>query len=134
PQAKYWMHNGLMQASDEVGKVGGRHTRDIAAGDQEAQQRHKISKSTGASPFSELLAKHAPETIRFFLLSTHYRRPIDFSDERIQEVGTGLEQFYRFFKRYQRVTGQSFYEIQPAARRQAGEFDAGDNQALKQIA
>src|SRR5207248_3304110 len=28
PQAKYWMHNGLMQASSEVGKVGGRNTRE----------------------------------------------------------------------------------------------------------
>ena len=28
PMAKFWMPNGLMQASDEVGKVGGRHTRE----------------------------------------------------------------------------------------------------------
>ena len=27
--AKYWMHNGLMQASDEVGKVGGRSTKPM---------------------------------------------------------------------------------------------------------
>ena len=34
PQAKYWMHNGLMQASHEVGKVGGRDTATCRAGDQ----------------------------------------------------------------------------------------------------
>ena len=47
-----------------------------------------------------MLKQFEAETIRFFLLSTHYRRPIDFSEERIEQVGTGLETFYRFFKRY----------------------------------
>ncbi len=117
PQANYWMHNGLMQSSSEVGKVGGRNTRTAAEGDQQAQEAGKIGKSKGASPFRDLLAIHPPETIRFFLLSTHYRRPIDFSDQRIAEVGTGLDQFYRFFSRYQRVTGESFYAIKPPARR-----------------
>src|SRR6185436_13084858 len=93
PQAKYWMHNGLMQASDEVGKVGGRATRSAEAGDQQAQEAGKIGKSKGAEAFSKLLEKHAPETIRFFLLSTHYRRPIDFGEDRIAEVNKGLEQF-----------------------------------------
>ena len=37
------------------------------------------------------------ETIRFFLSASHYRRPIDFSNERIEEVRTGLDGFYRFF-------------------------------------
>ncbi len=52
PMAKYWMHNGLMQAADEAGKVGGRST---TAADAESQAATKISKSTGASAFSELL-------------------------------------------------------------------------------
>ena len=115
PQAKYWMHNGLMQSSSEVGKIGGRNTREADAGDQAAQEAGKIGKSKGASAFSELLKRHAPETIRFFLLSTHYRRPIDYSEARIEEVNTGLEQFYRFFKRYERIAGQSFYELPYAA-------------------
>jgi cysteinyl-tRNA synthetase len=130
PQARYWLHNGLMQASSEVGKLGGRNTREAAAGASgtsvtgamEAQNAGKISKSRGASPFRELLKDFQPETIRFFLLSTHYRRPIDFSEERIREVDKGLDTFHRFFKRYQRVIGQSFYDIQPATRRSDGEF------------
>jgi cysteinyl-tRNA synthetase len=133
PMARYWMHNGLMQASDELGKVGGRQTRP-AEGDKEAQEKGKISKSRGASPFKELLADFEPETIRFFLLSTHYRRPIDFSEGRIREVGTGLATFYRFFKRYQRVTDKSFYEIAPAARRSDGDFDPKDDPLLKDVA
>jgi cysteinyl-tRNA synthetase len=134
PQAKYWMHNGLMQASNETGKIGGRATRETAAGDQQAQEAGKLGKSKGASAFSELLKRHAPETIRFFLLSTHYRRPIDYSEARIEEVNTGLEQFYRFFKRYERISGQSFYELDYAHSRPAGEFDAGGNSTLAQIA
>jgi cysteinyl-tRNA synthetase len=145
PLAKYWMHNGLMQASDEVGKVGGRNTRDAGAdnsaakslsavGDQAAQEAGKIGKSKGASPFTELLKDHAPETIRFFLLSTHYRRPIDFGDARLQETQTAIEQFYRFFKRFQRVTGKSFYSLEAATTRRAGDALGGDDPLLKQVA
>jgi cysteinyl-tRNA synthetase len=133
PMARYWMHNGLMQASDEVGKVGGRHTRP-GDGDKEAQEAGKISKSKGASPFSEMLREFRAETIRFFLLSTHYRRPIDFSERRLREVDTGMETFYRFFKRYQRITGEDFFEIQSPARRQQGEFEPGDDPLLKDVA
>jgi cysteinyl-tRNA synthetase len=145
PQAKYWLHNGLMQGSNEVGKVGGRNTRELAAGeqvvgdqavgDQAAQEAGKMGKSKGASPFRDLLAKYAGETIRFFLLSTHYRRPIDFSEERIEEVEKGLDTFYRFFKRYERVAGESFYKIAPPATRGQGEFEPGnsesDNDAMR---
>jgi len=133
PQAKYWMHNGLMQASSEVGKIGGRATREIDAGDQAAQEAGKIGKSKGASAFSEMLKKHAGETIRFFLLSTHYRRPIDYSEERIEEVDKGLSTFYRFFQRYQRVTGEDFYSLVAAARREKGEFDPGADAMLRQV-
>ncbi|HEX4149958.1 MAG TPA: cysteine--tRNA ligase, partial [Pirellulales bacterium] len=119
PQARYWMHNGLMQSSSEVGKVGGRHTREVGVGDQAAQEAGKIGKSKGAAPFSELLAKYPGETIRFFLLASHYRRPIDYSEERISEVQSGLEKFYRFFERYQRITGQNFYQLPYAAQRPA---------------
>ena len=128
PMAKYWMHNGLLRASSETGKLGGRATRDV-----EEQAAIKISKSKGAEPFSELLARHAAETIRFFLLSTHYRSPIDFSDERIEQVHTGLETFYRFFKRYERITGQSFYVLAAAETRSAGQFDSGDDETLAAV-
>jgi len=133
PMAKYWMHNGLMQASDEVGKVGGRHAR-AGEGDPAAQEIGKISKSKGSSPFSELLEDFSGETIRFFVLSTHYRRPIDFSEARIRVVETGLDTFYRFFKRYERVSGESFYRIGPAATRDRGEIDPGDDPLLMAVA
>jgi cysteinyl-tRNA synthetase len=133
PMAKYWMHNGLMQASSEVGKVGGRATRP-SDGDVDAQEAGKISKSKGSSAFSEMLKDFPAETIRFFLLSTHYRRPIDFSEERIRQVGTGLEAFYRFFKRYERITGRSVYQIEPSTKRADGELTPGDDPLLIAVA
>jgi len=134
PMAKYWMHNGLMQATSEVGKVGGRKTRAAAEGDLESQEAEKISKSKGSDAFSDMLKVFPGETIRFFLLSTHYRRPIDFSQQRIEQVGTGLETFYRFFKRYQRVAGESFYELPAAAARAEGDFDPGGDALLADVA
>ena len=133
PMARYWMHNGLMQASDEVGKVGGRRTR-AADGEPQDQETGKISKSKGSEPFTELLKEFSGETIRFFVLSTHYRRPIDFGEERIREVQTGLDTFYRFFKRYQRVTGESVYDIVRPAHRDDGEFEPGNDALLQTVA
>lgn len=109
PMCRYWLHNGLMQESGEVGKVGGRKTHAAEEGNIQSQEVGKISKSKGAGAFSDMLKQFTPETIRFFLLSTHYRRPIDFSFARIAEVGKGLETFYRFAKRFEKITGKNFY-------------------------
>jgi cysteinyl-tRNA synthetase len=121
PMCHYWMHNGLMQASSEIGKVGGRKTRTAEEGNIESQETDKISKSKGASAFRDMLKQFEPETIRFFLLSSHYRRPIDFSFERIEEVGKGLETFYRFAKRFEKITGQNFYYLPAALNRTEGD-------------
>ena len=123
PMAKYWLHNGLMQASSEVGKVGGRNTRPTE-GDLAAQEVGKISKSKGSSAFSEMLKKFSGETIRFFVLSTQYRRPIDYSEERIREVETGMDTFYRFFKRVERVTGENFYSLAFPMNRKQGDVES----------
>jgi cysteinyl-tRNA synthetase len=120
PMAKYWMHNGLMQASSEVGKLGGRNTRP-AEGDLAAQEAGKISKSKGSAPFRDMLQQFSGETIRFFVLSTQYRRPIDYSEERLREVETGMDTFYRLFKRYDRITGESYYNLAAPATRKAGD-------------
>jgi len=133
PMAKYWLHNGLMQASSEVGKVGGRNTREAETGDLLSQEAGKISKSKGANAFRDMLKQFDPETIRFFLLSSHYRRPIDFSFERIEEVGKGLDTFYRFFKRYERITGESFYRVIAAKIRENGGNASCGNPFLKSV-
>ena len=67
-------------------------------------------------------ASISPETLRFFLLSTHYRRPIDYGEERLQEIHRGLEGFHRLFERFQRIAGTSFFELPAPTKRAA--FDA----------
>jgi cysteinyl-tRNA synthetase len=57
----------------------------------------------------DLLQRHHPETVRFLLLSTHYRTPIEYSDDRLTETARALQSFYRFFERYERITGSSFF-------------------------
>ncbi len=148
-----------MQAADEVGKVGGRQTREASvagagaersgvagaersdasagaapmtpsvaiAGDIDSQQAAKISKSKGSGPFRELLQRHSAESIRMLLVSTHYRSPILFSEDEIKKQADRLETFYRFFKRYERVTGESFYSVPAAASRAEGDAAVGRN-------
>ena len=89
PFAAYWMHNGLL-------KMG----------------HAKMAGSVGnVVNVADLLQRHHPETVRFLLLATHYRSPIEYSDERLVEVGKALQGFYRFFERYERITGESFYTL-----------------------
>jgi cysteinyl-tRNA synthetase len=94
--ARYWMHNGLLKmgTAKMAGSVG--NVINVA----------------------DLLAKHSPETVRFLLLSTHYRSPIEYSDDRLQEVGRSLDGFYRFFERYERITKNTFYGLQASRVRQ----------------
>jgi len=129
PMAKYWMHNGLMRASTAAGKLGGRSDREAPADDAAA----KISRSKGAGGLADLLARHGGERIRFFLLRTHYRSTIVFGEEAISEAAAGLETFYRFFKRYERITGESFYALDAPTRRSKGEFDPGDDPVLQRV-
>jgi len=69
---RYWLHNGFVNINSE-----------------------KMSKSLGNFfTIREVLDKFDPETLRFFILSAHYRSPIDFSDQNLEEARTGLERIY----------------------------------------
>jgi cysteinyl-tRNA synthetase len=69
---KYWLHNGFVNINCE-----------------------KMSKSLGNFfTIREVLEKYDPEILRFFMLSSHYRSPIDFSDQSLNEAQTGLERIY----------------------------------------
>jgi cysteinyl-tRNA synthetase len=127
PMVKYWLHNGLMRAA-AAGKVGGRTEREAAAADDNAvadDVSGKISRSKGAGGLHALIAKHGGEKLRFFLLRTHYRSTNVFGDEQLAESGAALDTFYRLFERYQRVTGESFYDLPVATSRAAGDERAG---------
>jgi cysteinyl-tRNA synthetase len=126
PFANYWMHNGLMRASGQGGKVGGAHNKhgdlpaetDDLVAQMEDQESQKLAGSQGAeSVKTAVFAKHNPETVRFFLLATHYRSPIDFSDERLEETARSLDGFYRLIETFGRITGQDFYSLDVSTSR-----------------
>src|SRR4030043_2128518 len=72
PFAKYWIHNGFITIDKE-----------------------KMSKSLGNFfTIKEVLDKFDPEVVRFFLLSTHYRSPIEFSDDQLREAESSLDRYY----------------------------------------
>lgn len=119
PFARYWLHNGLMQSGKGTGKVGGAHSKagdapaaGAAPSSAEDQIAGKLAGSQGAeSVKTAVFAHHAPEVVRFFLLSTHYRSPIDFSLENIASAEKGLDGFFRLFETIERITGTSFYTL-----------------------
>jgi cysteinyl-tRNA synthetase len=63
-----------------------------------------MSKSLGNFfTIREVLEQFSPETIRFLMLSTHYRSPLDYSDERLKEAETALKRFYNTFHDVERL-------------------------------
>jgi cysteinyl-tRNA synthetase len=113
-----------------AGKVGGRTEREAA----DATVDTKMSRSKGAGGLADQIARFGGETIRFFLLRTHYRSTVEYSEQGLEETKTGLDSFARFFERYHRITGQSFYELSPITRRADGELTAGDDPLLGEVA
>ena len=132
PFATYWAHNGLLRRDAAAGKIGGRGEReDASVGSAPLEQvSGKMSRSKGAGGLAELIAKQGGERIRFFLLRTHYRSTVLFSEEAIEEAAVGLETFYRLFKRYHRITKGDFYHLQAPAHRGAAQLPNGQNPAL----
>ncbi|MDT8420223.1 MAG: cysteine--tRNA ligase [Desulfuromonadales bacterium] len=72
PFAKYWIHNGFVNVNQE-----------------------KMSKSLGNFfTIRDIVRKFDPEVVRFFILTAHYRSPIDFSDGNLEDAASGLSRFY----------------------------------------
>jgi len=119
PMVTYWLHNGLMQAADAKGKVGGKNDRNeaptnttvaVAASEPADTASTKISRSKGAGGLAQLIERHTGERIRFFLLRSHYRSTTLFGEEPLAEAGASLETFYRLIQRFERLSGLSFYD------------------------
>jgi len=71
-----WMHNGPVRVDDE-----------------------KMSKSLGNFfTVREVLKKYPAEVLRYFLLSSHYRSPINYSEDNLQSAYAALERFYNALK------------------------------------
>jgi len=69
---KYWIHNGFVTIN-----------------------REKMSKSLGNFfTLKEIFEKFPPQAVRFFFLQTHYRSPINFSDQLLKDAEEGLKKIY----------------------------------------
>lgn len=85
----YWMHVGFINVDGE-----------------------KMSKSLGNFfTIRDVMEKFHPEVIRYFIVSSHYRSPVNFSDVALKEAKTALSRFYHSFKAYQQVYGEKTVEI-----------------------
>jgi len=75
--ARYWLHNGFVNINAE-----------------------KMSKSLGNFfTIREVLERYHPEVLRMFILGTHYRSPLDFSDQALDVAKAGLDRLYEVKKR-----------------------------------
>jgi len=69
---RYWMHNNMVTVEGT-----------------------KMSKSLGNAIYlKDLFKRYAPLTVRFFILNSHYRSPLDFSDEALSAAEKGLERLW----------------------------------------
>ena len=85
PFVRYWLHNGFVNINNE-----------------------KMSKSLGNFfTIRDILQTVHPETLRLFVLSKHYRSPVDFSDETVMEAERGLERLYATLAAVTRQTRES---------------------------
>ncbi|MBI1987485.1 MAG: cysteine--tRNA ligase [Nitrospinae bacterium] len=81
PFARYWVHNGFININQE-----------------------KMSKSAGNFfTIAEILERYHPEVIRLFLLSKHYRSPIDFAPQHVEQSHRGLNELYRLRRQLEEV-------------------------------
>jgi cysteinyl-tRNA synthetase len=72
----------------------------------------KMSKSlNNFFTIRDVLAKYHPEVVRFFLISSHYRSPINYSEESLVEARAGLERFYAALRDYSDVTPAALVNI-----------------------
>ncbi len=108
--ARYWIHNGFVQINQE-----------------------KMSKSLGNFfTVKEIFEKWGyreavtAETLRYFLLSSHYRSPLNFSDQALMEAKRALDDFYDLFLRLDepsRSQDVSDPAPRPSVRKQPGSSD-----------
>jgi cysteinyl-tRNA synthetase len=78
-----WMHNGFVRVDEE-----------------------KMSKSLGNFfTIREVLKQYRPEIIRFFVLSSHYRSPLNYSDEQLDDANAALTRLYTALRGVEKITG-----------------------------
>ncbi len=89
----YWMHAGAVRVDNE-----------------------KMSKSlNNFFTIREVLKKYHAEVVRYFLLSSHYRSPINYSEDNLIEARQGLERFYFALQNYSDLAPVPLSDLQDSA-------------------
>jgi cysteinyl-tRNA synthetase len=97
--ASYWVHNGLLQLNSE-----------------------KMSKSAGNFfTLHEKLQEYPGELIRYVLLSTHYRQPLDWTDERVSQCRQALNKFYQALEGMDEAVGDQTQQVDPTVLEALGD-------------
>ena len=96
--ANYWIHNGFIRVNQE-----------------------KMSKSLGnIFNMREAMTMYHPEVLRLFMLQSHYRSPVDFSDESLADARMGMERFYETLKKMKDVLSATGDTSDMSARELSG--------------
>jgi cysteinyl-tRNA synthetase len=88
--AKFWLHNGLTRLN----------TKKISGSDAATSEGAKLLAQVAAK---KLIEDHGALLLRYMLLTTHYRRPIEFNEDVITAARKGLGVFVRLFERIERL-------------------------------
>lgn len=73
----------------------------------------KMSKSlNNFFTIRDVLKKYHPEVVRFFLISSHYRSPINYSEDNLIEARAGVERFYTALREFSHVSAVDLSELQ----------------------
>lgn len=100
--ARYWVHNGFVQVNAE-----------------------KMSKSLGNfKTIRDILESYLPETLRFFLLGKHYRSPIDFTAEGMDEAEKALHRVYTALLEAQKALTREKWKKSPLPAQLAEDWAA----------
>jgi cysteinyl-tRNA synthetase len=105
----YWMHNGITKVRTKA-----------AGGEWQSEDIHESAGTATHARVQPLVEQHGPDVVRYLLLSSHYRRPIEFSEPALLDAKKALSVFTRLFDRVQRITGAPLADDAPDMDRVAG--------------
>ncbi|RFS23302.1 cysteine--tRNA ligase [Chitinophaga silvatica] len=88
--AKYWMHNNMITINGR--KMGKAYGNTIKLTEMFSGENTQLDKA------------YSPMTIRFFVLQTHYRSTLDFSNEALQAAEKGLQRLWSAYETLQQLT------------------------------
>jgi cysteinyl-tRNA synthetase len=97
PLANYWMHNGFVKINSE-----------------------KMSKSLGnIFPVREILKNYHPEVLRLFMLQSHYRSPVDYSESSLAEARSSLIRCYTTLQLLKEIQSKSSADTTPVMKKES---------------